>query len=134
MPGYQLPSGAHGLVMRALDAEEGHMPEKKEMSIADLLRRERAQKRAVQEKEALRVRAAQREAEEARQLALRREEEARVREEERQKQLEIERQEALVREVEENERKTKTYFDVDQYVEFDQLDYDNQYDEYDHDC
>ena len=115
MPGYQLPSGAHGLVMRALDAEEGHMPEKKEMSIADLLRRERAQKRAVQEKEALRVRAAQREAEEARQLALRREEEARVREEERQKQLEIERQEALVREVEENERKTKTYFDVDQY-------------------
>ena len=65
MPGYQLPSGASGLVMRALDAEEGHMPEKKEMSIADLLRRERAQKRAVQEKEALRVRAAQREAEEA---------------------------------------------------------------------
>ena len=54
MPGYQLPSDAHGLVMRALDAEEGHMPEKKEMSIADLLRRERAQKRAVQEKEALR--------------------------------------------------------------------------------
>ena len=49
MPGYQLPSGAHGLVMRALDSEEGHMPEKKEMSIADLLRRERAQKRAVQE-------------------------------------------------------------------------------------
>ena len=44
MPGYQLPSGAHGLVMRALDSEEGHMPEKKEMSIADLLRRERAQK------------------------------------------------------------------------------------------
>ena len=42
MPGYQLPSGASGLVMRALDSEEGHMPEKKEMSIADLLRRERA--------------------------------------------------------------------------------------------
>ena len=84
------------------------MPEKKEMSIADLLRRERAQKRAVQEKEALRGEGGP--ARGGGGLPARPAAgggSTRVREEERQKQLEIERQEALVREVEENERKTE---------------------------
>ena len=89
--------------------------EKLDLSVAELLRRERQKKRELVEAEEARLVRAREKEDAARQLAVQREAEEALREEERAAQREIERQEALVREVEENERKTKTYFDISQH-------------------
>ena len=81
--------------------------EKLDLSVAELLRRERQKKRELVEAEEARLVRAREKEDAARQLAVQREAEEALREEERAAQREIERQEALVREVEENERKTR---------------------------